>query len=445
MSISKSHDLFSAAEMARKYFVVCLMIALSYLVCCKFWIMPSQRLVPRPQLIRPSPHNRQMAATKNGLGSGLSFTKSKNLTLTIRMAAVPKIVSLLYCVLLRSAALFWSPRYGPISLILDAESERDHQLAAKLRRHEQALGMQFDISYEPLPADADTIFHSTMRSMGYCRQLWSSFFTDMYVSADVVAWIDTDNMFFSPVTPENIFNGGRIRVLGVPLVGTRWERLVSDSVKTAIGWKTIARFPNFPIYLWRDTITNCRNHILKTLNVSRFGDAFVKIYPQGKKICPSDLILTYAYYFEHNRYSWHIDVKKQSLAKYNQHQVPAGFEIRGNETEPGFLQVATHKKYNFMFQGFCIAKRYVGTLPANCKMYENTTNFQHFSAIYNHLKTWCAPGRGRAKCARLIEAHYQNFAGYYRSRLMDLDLQRVLAVEEEAKKENISCSKIFEF
>ncbi|XP_022100334.1 uncharacterized protein LOC110984436 [Acanthaster planci] len=207
----------------------------------------------------------------------------------------------------------------------------------------------------------------------------------------------------------------------------------------------IARFPNFPIYLWRDTITNCRNHILKTLKVFRFEDAFIKIYPKGKGICPSDLILTYAYYFEHDRYSWHIDVEKKSLAKYNQRRVPAGFEIRRNETEPGFLQVTTHKSYIFMFRGFCIAKRYVGTLPANCKMYENTTNFQHFNAIHDHLKTWCAPGRGRAKCAQLIESHYQNFARYYRSGMMDLDLQRVYAVEEAAKRENISCPTVFRF
>ena len=51
-------------------------------------------------------------------------------------------------------------------------------------------------------------------SPGYNRQLWSSFFIDQYTDDDIIAWMDSDVTFLTPVTKATIFNGSKIRILG---------------------------------------------------------------------------------------------------------------------------------------------------------------------------------------------------------------------------------------
>ena len=199
-------------------------------------------------------------------GTDLSFTKGYTLTLTFRMEAIPKLLKLFFCDALRSAVLFWSPKLGPISVILNEESEADHRYADRLRRLEHELGFQFNFMYEPFPNDTTILI--SKRGQGYARQLWSSFFMDLYINESIVAWTDADAMFTTPVTPDNIFNGQRLRVVTYTIWrgvrGWGWDK----STELALGKKLVSNFMSyFPIYMWRDTITNCRNYIVKHLQV----------------------------------------------------------------------------------------------------------------------------------------------------------------------------------
>ena len=56
----------------------------------------------------------------------------------------------------------------------------------------------------------------------------------------------------------------------------------------------------FPAYMYRDTVTHCREHILKHLNTTNFEEAFRMFY-KGL-ISPVSVILSYAFYFERDRY-----------------------------------------------------------------------------------------------------------------------------------------------
>ncbi|XP_022083542.1 uncharacterized protein LOC110975394 [Acanthaster planci] len=381
-------------------------------------------------------------------GTDLAFTKGHTLTLTVRMETIPKLLTRFYCDLLRSAVLFWSPKLGRISVILNKESESDHLFALRLRGRERELGLKFDFFYEPLPNDT-TILKKGRVPTGYTRQLWSSFWMDVFIDASIVAWADTDAIFITPVTPENIFNGQRLRVVAF----TDWRRPKTcgwyRTTQSALGRKMVADFMTyFPTYVWRDTITNCRNFVLKQMKVNSFAEAFRKL---GIGISPVNIIMNYAYYFEHDRYDWHLDVSN-NLKGYNAKYVPRGFEIQPNETvsevhvtvHDGYFKLSPHP----LLQGYCIAKRYTGQLPVGCKQFENTTNFFLFEfetkPYVGHMKAWCSPGAGRESCAQRIEAHYNNTLKYYNAG-NDLNLKRVGDIEEAARQENISCPNVFNF
>ena len=198
-----------------------------------------------------------------------AVTNGHSVTLIIHLAAIPVILNQLYCIAIRSAALFWSPKLGRIGLIMDAESQRDHEFAARLKAQEELLGFTFEMMYQPLPPSGFSYFtsmgHFPGRSASYNRQLWNSFFMDEYVTTSIVAWTDGDVMFTSPVIPESILNGDKIRTFAEPAFFHR--KPAESTAFIALGKKAVATFTCFPLYLWRDTITNCRNHILKHMKV----------------------------------------------------------------------------------------------------------------------------------------------------------------------------------
>ncbi|XP_022092264.1 uncharacterized protein LOC110980175 [Acanthaster planci] len=226
------------------------------------------------------------------------------------------------------------------------------------------------------------------------------------------------------------------------------------ATQLALGKDMVADFmTHFPAYIWRDTITNCRNHMLKHMKVTRLDDAFPKLVDL---VSPVNVIFNYAYYFENDRYDWHLDVNKD-LAAYNLKQLPRGVNIKPSETLPE-VRVTVHETYyrkpkerNPLLQGYCVAKRYVGPLPANCQAFENVINFQLFEfgwfpgIIQSHISTWCGSDEGRRDCVRRLEAHYKNVKTYYNLGWFDLNLRRVRAVEKLAAQENTSCPKILDF
>ena len=155
-------------------------------------------------------------------------------------ASVPALIEGLYCVALRSAALFWSPKLGKIGIIYDDESQKDHEFAASLKKQQQLLGFTFDMMYQPLPSDPSLFTklpHIQGKYAGYNRQLWNSFFMDEYVKTSVIAWTDTDVMFTTPVTPENIFNGGQDQNLRRNGEGKRLSKINVQCLREEHDWR----------------------------------------------------------------------------------------------------------------------------------------------------------------------------------------------------------------
>ena len=121
------------------------------------------------------------------------------------------------CNVFRTAVLFWPPSFGNFVIALDEESQEDHEFAEKLKTQAQKYFPDRNLnSFMSLfQKKQDTLaFQGSPKPAGYNRQLWSSFFFDLLSNDTVIAWMDSDSAFFTPVTKSTIFNGTKLRVLG---------------------------------------------------------------------------------------------------------------------------------------------------------------------------------------------------------------------------------------
>ncbi|KAK6174837.1 hypothetical protein SNE40_013407 [Patella caerulea] len=382
------------------------------------------------------------------------FKDVPDMTLTVRMSSnVASLLNFFYCTMLRSLALYWSGQLGPLGLILDKESQDDHKFAENLQQYQEHLGMNISIHYEPLPKNERVLTVAKSKPPGYNRQLYSSFIMDEFISTPIVAWMDTDGKFTTPVTRDNILNGNKLRVKGMNTFQNNWVQGWDKLGKKMIGKPMPSDFMTFfPVYIWRDTITNCRNYILKYVNVSTIEEAYIQVGSQDVGVMsPVNIIMTYAYYFEKERYDWHIDIRNVDLQKYNKLHLIPGHELTSPDLTPDF-HVTLHDKYykddnNIVNrQAYCAAvNNTVLNMEHNIKQMcepfktnEMWLLFEFCNKVkQEHLTTWCK--NKNKHCSSMIQEHYDKTRQLVNKGVYNLDLKKVKMVEEAAKFHNVKC------
>ena len=141
-----------------------------------------------------------------------------SITLFVRMAGkLKEHRTRFYCDLFRTAVLFWPASFGKTVVVLDEESVEDHaygnNLTSQIKKYFPYR--KLEVAFESLLKDASVLkFKGAQKSPGYNRQLWSSFFIDLYTDDHIIAWMDNDVAFVAPVTNATIFKGSKIRILG---------------------------------------------------------------------------------------------------------------------------------------------------------------------------------------------------------------------------------------
>ena len=135
----------------------------------------------------------------------VTYKNLPNITLVTRTSSNPRFIKQFYCMFLRSVVLFWPGSYGGMAIILDHESKKDKDWGKILKKqmYEHVSINPLNVYYEPLPNDT-SIFENDFTSEGYNRQLWSTFFADFYTDSPVIAYMDTDTQFVSPMTKVRV-------------------------------------------------------------------------------------------------------------------------------------------------------------------------------------------------------------------------------------------------
>ena len=343
-----------------------------------------------------------------------------SITLFVRMAGkLKEHRTRFYCDLFRTVVLFWPASFGKTVVVLDEESVEDHVYANNLTNQikQHFPDRKLEVVFESLPKDASVLmFKDARKSPGYNRQLWSSFFIDLYTDDHIVAWMDNDVAFLSPVTKATIFKGSRIRILGSECsIKISWARVT----EIALGLPLVADFMTyFPVYIYRDTFTHCREYILNRFNTSNFEEAFQKIYHGTSLISPVCVVISYAWFFERDRYDWNLKICSE-LKSYNR-RFPVGHKITLQDTEDILSQPQTafHVPYakqslspNILVS-YCLSHEAAGNPQAMCSNH-SVSLAKNFVLFYHDLQritpgeTPCIGNTKTEHCLQVLDRHYK--------------------------------------
>ena len=258
-------------------------------------------------------------------------------TLFMRMTGLH--IKRFYCDFFRTAVLFWPASYGKLVLVFDQESLRDHKLAKIIQRQFDQFfpDRKLEIFYEPLPANHQTLLKLPFANHGpgYNRQIWSSFFNDLYTNDPVIAWVDSDSAFCSSVTRNSMYNGTRLRVVGTDctVLKAAFAKVCVKSAGISIGLPAVADFMlHFPVYIYRDTFANCREYLIRRYKARNFEEVYRNISAYGF-ICPVTTVLNYAWHFERDRYDWSLKICSAPVDEYNKRFTPSA-TIRPYDIQP---------------------------------------------------------------------------------------------------------------
>ena len=397
---------------------------------------------------------------ENGKGNHNRSATNSSITLFMRMSGkLEKHRSRFYCDHFRTAVLFWSESLGKTVVVLDEESEQDHifanNLTSQIKQHFPRH--KLEVAYESLPKDESILnFTASSRSPGYNRQLWSSFFIDLYTDDPIIAWMDSDVTFLTPVTKATIFNGSKIRILGSECsMKMHNARTWAETTEITLGLPMVANFMSyFPVYIYRDTFTHCREYILKRFNTSNFEEAFKKSYHGANLVSPVNVVISYAWFFERDRYDWNIKICCD-LNSYNT-RFPVGHKIEPQHTEDilsqpqtalhidHFLRIETKYFLSNIFASYCLSQRAADKQQAICsnRSFSGDSNLVLFNHDLMKLKpgheTPCI-GSNRNHCLKILESHY-NQVGTEIKQGREIKWRDLEIVERLAKEAGFICT-----
>ena len=388
--------------------------------------------------------------------NGSPGASNNSITLFVRVGGeVAELRRRFYCIFYRSSVLFWPASLGKTVIVFDEESEQDHILANNLTRQmkEHFPDRHFEILYEPLPNDSTVLeFPGCLKTPGYNRQLWSSFFIDLYTNDSIIAWMDTDAWFGSPVTKSTIFNGTKLRVLGTECSVQKrsWVRMWMHTTEVALGLPYIADFMTyFPAYIYRDTFTHCREYILKRFNTSNFEKAFKQFYTRGQYISPVIIIFNYAWYFERDRYAWNLEICT-NLTQYNK-RLPSNHTV-GPEHLVNTLpvpQTAFHAPQMpnmgpYVRGSYCLSHEAAGN--AKCSNYSASLRNNLVLFVHDIVRSdmpvippQCS-GVHEDDCLQILERHYSQVDSEIKQNTRKMDWSDLETVDKLANEVQIKCS-----
>ena len=259
---------------------------------------------------------------------------------------------------------------------------------------------------------------------------------------DIIAYTDTDAAFTIPVVDKSIIDAdGKLVVKGYNMFNPKrrpghigaWD----DQTRFSIGLPMVADFMTFfPTYFFVRTIRNCRNYIMKRHNVSNFEEFFLKY---TKMISPVNIVFSYAFYFERDSYSWHIDTWPESLADYNK-RLPIDKPVREIDTIPEIHQTVHAKYYkgvDTFERSICYLQTYLGMKNLKyCPLNEYGNAPIHLSYEFetanrvNHHGSWMVEKANETK--EIVLDRYRIIGQLYQKKRLLFDTERIKMVEEFA-------------
>ena len=243
-----------------------------------------------------------------------------------------------YNTFLVSYLLFWPYRAwlnSDLVVVLDKENSDDHQFGTILAHLPPFPLIKFE--------------EHDWRSEDYARTIYSSFYAETYTQSNHIGIIDSDSIFVTTVTPEDLFLENKPRIYGINGCCSGSEEPIYE-VLGAIPVATFRIQSGLPLIVKRKHFDDCRQHIIKHMNVRSFEEAFKLICSKySLKHNQYDIIGHYLWHFKRDEYSWHIknDINHQKLSRPMTTNLDV---LRANKPLIGLTKHVSHDgKYSDLF------------------------------------------------------------------------------------------------
>ena len=370
-----------------------------------------------------------------GNPSKITYKNFPNVTFMVRTSAKPNLVEQFYCVLLRMTVLFWPAAYGKVVVVLDAESKPNRAFGNILLNQMRKYFPEYEMNvfFEPIPKMIRSLDY-VERSVGYTAQLYSTFIADLYTKDKIISYMDTDSLILTPITKQVLFKEGKLKVLGFDFTNNNvpfWK----ITTEKAIGLPMIANFmEHFPQLIYRETYAKCRKHMFKMFNTTDLIEILALLYRSSQRVSPYNIIMHYAWYFERDRYYWHLKIG-QELVNSRNRVVPKGFEIQPRDVQPAFIAILHgYKKWQRepVIPGYCASLAFQGYNTTECTEQLCDTA----DTAYESCKS------GKRCCTRVTGEHFRDVYQLLKSNIHSVNVSKAEQVERLAASMNATCEQL---
>ena len=266
--------------------------------------------------------------------------------------------------LLRSLRLFWPAEAVRLLIVLDDESEADHEWGLELARDIRAYGFaSVRIAYEP-PSD---VYDGGAVRSGHNRQQRSMFWADNFTSAEYVGFLDTDTLFTTRVLPGDLFECGRPVVHG--LVGKPADDMwagMATATAAALGRPQVMRgMQYFPVIIQTKHLKHLREHITDHLGTVSF-DEVIRQFVSGSLtglpfFSQFNMMATFIYYYYQCDYTFSLEELVPGYRETDEGHTTCLDDVLDEKTTFPRVKVAVHYRYikapepieAYLLEGYC--------------------------------------------------------------------------------------------
>ena len=317
--------------------------------------------------------------------------------------------------LLRSLRLFWPAEAVRLLIVLDDESEADHEWGPELTRDLSSYGFaSIRIAYEP-PSDVYA-YHGRD---GHNRQQRSMFWADNFTSADYVGFLDTDTLFTTRVHPGDLFECGRPVVHG--LMGkpqADFWAAAGNATAAAFGRPQVMRgMQYFPVIMQPKHLKLMRDHITENLVTENFDEAFRHIVSGRLTGSPYfsqfNMMATFIYYFHQCDYTFSLEELVPGYRETDEGHTTCLDDILDERNTFPRVKVAVHYRYitapepveTYLLEGYCRSEANLpsgdATFAARCSPFSPSTMQKALFDFEYHSWEW------NSLCRRAQLKHYK--------------------------------------
>ena len=231
-----------------------------------------------------------------------------------------------------------------------------------------------------------------------------------------------------------------------------WVKQWAVSSERALGLPYVTDYMSyFPVYIYRDTFLHSREYIMKHLNVSDFEQAFRLFYFDGNWLSPVSVVLSYAWFFERDRYDWNMKLCTD-LTEYNK-RFPVGATIGPEHLEDILSQpqAAFHVRYREFLHAnilisYCLSQEAAGTRLAVCEKHnfslsDNFYLLHHDLQRVKELPNICT-GKNTDYCLQVLDCHYKEFGLKIKQNGRKLLWSNVVVVEKLGNEIGLTCKPL---